>query len=108
LKKTTHLQGQGPSVVSPMTYQENKAIREVGLSKVKSILHCETNQHRGFLTFLRSMKVHLVLHVSLLESYHVSTIPGRIHDPPPPIHNDGEHEYEVEDMLDSRIFNRQF
>jgi hypothetical protein len=46
------------------------------------------------------MKVHLVLHVSLLEPYHVSTIPGRIHDPPPLIHNDGEHEYEVEYMLD--------
>jgi hypothetical protein len=54
------------------------------------------------------MKVHLVLHVSLLEPYHVSTIPGRIHDPPPPIHNDGEHEYEVEDMLDSRISNHHF
>jgi hypothetical protein len=54
------------------------------------------------------MKIHLVFHVSLLEPYHMSTIPGRIHDPPPPIEIDGEHEYEVEDILDSRIFNCQF
>jgi hypothetical protein len=42
-----------------------------------------------------SMKIHLVFHVSSLELYHVSTIPGTIHDPPPPIKVDGEHEYEM-------------
>jgi hypothetical protein len=31
-----------------------------------------------------------MFHVSLLEFYHTSTIPGRIHDPPPPIQIDGE------------------
>jgi hypothetical protein len=43
----------------------------------------------------------------LLELYHVSTIIGRIHDPFPPIEVDGEQEYEVEDILDSIIYNRQ-
>jgi hypothetical protein len=48
-----------------------------------------------------------MFHVSLLKPYHASTIPGRIHDPPPPIDVDGEHEYEVEDILNSRILNCQ-
>jgi hypothetical protein len=54
------------------------------------------------------MKIHLVFDVFLLEPYHASTIPGRIHDPPPPIDVDGEDEYEVKDILDSRIPNCQF
>ncbi len=49
--------------------------------------------------------IHLMFHVSLLEPYHASTIPGRIHDPVPPIEVDDEHEYEVENILDSRISN---
>ncbi len=57
---------------------------------------------------LRFMKIHLVFGVSWLEPYHASTILGRIHDPPPsPIEIDSEHEYEVEDILDSKISNRQ-
>jgi len=53
------------------------------------------------------MKIHLVFHVSLLEPYHTSTILGRICDPPPPIKVNGEQEYEMEDILDSKIFNHQ-
>jgi hypothetical protein len=55
--------------------------------------------------FLGSMIIH---HVSLLEFYHTSTIPRRIHDSPPPIEIDGEHEYEMENILDSTISNCQF
>jgi hypothetical protein len=39
---------------------------------------------------------------------HLPLYIGRIHDPPPPIEINGEHEYEVEDILDSRIFHCQF
>ncbi len=53
------------------------------------------------------MKIHLMFHVSLLEPYRASTNPLRIHDPPPFIEVDGEQEYEVDDILDSRIYNRQ-
>jgi hypothetical protein len=51
--------------------------------------------------FIGFMKIHLVFHVSLLELYLASTIPRRIHDPPPPIEVDDEQEYEMEDILDS-------
>jgi hypothetical protein len=41
------------------------------------------------------MKIHPMFDVSLLEPYHVSTIPRRIHDPLPPIDVDGEQDYEM-------------
>jgi hypothetical protein len=53
------------------------------------------------------MPINLVFHVSLLEFYHMSTIQRRIHDPLPPIEVDGEQEYEVEDILNSKICNHQ-
>jgi hypothetical protein len=49
------------------------------------------------------MKIHPMLHIFLLEPYHVSTIPRRIHDPPPPIEVNGEQGYEMEDILDSWV-----
>ncbi len=108
MKGTTQLQGQGPSLLSMITYQDNKAIRKVGSLETKSIPHCETNQCHGFqLKLPNSMKIHHVFHVSLLEPYHMFTIPRKIHDPFPPIEVNGEHEYEVEDILDSKIFNCQ-
>ncbi len=57
--------------------------------------------------FPSSMKIHHVYHVSLLEFYHASTNPERIHDPPPLIEVYGEHEYEVKDILDSWVSNHQ-
>jgi hypothetical protein len=33
--------------------------------------------------------------------------PITIHDPLPPIEIDGEQEYEVDDILDSKIYNHQ-
>lgn len=49
------------------------------------------------------MQIHPIFHVSLLEPYHVSSIPGRVQDPPLPIEIDGIPEFEVEEILDSRI-----
>jgi hypothetical protein len=55
--------------------------------------------------FHPSMKIHPMFHVSLLEPYHMSTILGRIHDPPSPIKTNGEQKYDVQYILDSRVFN---
>jgi hypothetical protein len=54
-----------------------------------------------------SMKIHSMFHVSLLEPYHVTTILGKTHKPPPPIIINGEQEYEVEEILNSRISHFQ-
>jgi uncharacterized protein YifN (PemK superfamily) len=82
------------------TYQNNKAIKEVGFLIIKQI-----NVVAFKFKLPSSMKMHHVFHVSLLKLYHVSTIPRRIHEPLPPIEVEGEQKYEVEDILDSKISN---
>lgn len=54
------------------------------------------------LTLPSSMKVHPVFHVSLLISTVNDPIPGQITPIPPPVEVEGESEWEVEDILDSR------
>jgi len=107
LKGINHLKGWGLSLASITTYQNNKAIREVGLSKVRSILHCETNQCHGFPIqaskfYENPSYVSCFLIGTLPHVYH----PKKNHDPPPPIEVDGEEEYEMEDILNLRISNR--
>lgn len=50
-----------------------------------------------------TMKIHPVFHVSLLEPVHHDMIPGRIHEPPPPIIINDTEEYEVEAILSRRV-----
>ena len=50
-----------------------------------------------------SMRIHPVFHVSLLEPFKQNDIPGRVQDPSPPVIVDDYEEYEVEEILDSRI-----
>jgi hypothetical protein len=51
----------------------------------------------------KTMKLHPVFHVSLLEPYKSSNIPDRTRDPPPPVVVNNEEEYEVQEILDSRL-----
>jgi len=51
--------------------------------------------------------MHPVFHVSQLETAHQSSTPNRVQPPPPPIEIDGEVEYEVEEILDSKIDKRR-
>ena len=48
------------------------------------------------------MKIHPVFHISLLEPYKSSLIPGRIIPPPPPVEVMTDTEWEVESILDSK------
>jgi hypothetical protein len=80
------------------TYQNNKAIKKVNLDHQRLgpfLIVKQINVVVFQFKFPSFMKIHLAFHVSLLELYHASTIPGIIHDPPPPIEVDSEHEYEV-------------
>ena len=54
-----------------------------------------------------SMKIHPVFHISLLERFIESDIPGRIQPPSPPVIIKNQIEYEVEDILDSKILRKR-
>lgn len=56
----------------------------------------------------KSMRIHPVFHVQLLHRHHKNTIPGRVQPEPQPVVIDGEQEWEVEKILDSRFFRRRF
>jgi hypothetical protein len=49
-----------------------------------------------------TIEVHDVFHVSLLEPYCKSTVPGRHQPPSPPEEVEGEENWEVELVADSR------
>ncbi|CDO77965.1 hypothetical protein BN946_scf184971.g15 [Trametes cinnabarina] len=51
--------------------------------------------------------VHLVFHVSQLEPATPNVIPGRVQPPPPPVIVDGEPEYEISEILDSKLDRRR-
>ena len=54
-----------------------------------------------------SMKsVHPVFHVSQLEPAVPNVIPNRVQTPPPPVKVDGEPEYEISEILDSKVDRR--
>ena len=55
----------------------------------------------------RSMRIHPVFHVSLLEPHVANTFPGRNVAPPPPLHVDGLPEFEVHKILDSKFLRRK-
>ena len=52
-------------------------------------------------------RIHDVFHVSLLEPYYSSSIEGRQLLPPPPVQLPTGEEYEVDQILDSRVLRRQ-
>jgi hypothetical protein len=54
-----------------------------------------------------TMKIHPVRHVSELEMAADDAYPGQQVPPPPPVEVDGEQEWEVEEVLDSRMRHRK-
>ena len=50
--------------------------------------------------------VHPVFHVSMLEPATPNTIPNRVQSPPPPVKINGEVEYEIAEVLDSKVDRR--
>lgn len=63
----------------------------------------KVSSHAYKLELPKSMKsIHPVFHVRLLEPFIPNSIPNRRQPPPPPIEIDGNAEYEVSEILDSR------
>jgi len=53
-----------------------------------------------------SMRIHPVFNVSLLRPVAGTPLPGQVQPPPPPVEVDGLEEWEVEEVVDSRIDRR--
>ena len=51
----------------------------------------------------KSIKIHPVFHTSLLVPHIPNVIPNREQPPPPPLMIEGENEYEIEKILDSKM-----
>jgi len=62
--------------------------------------------HAYKLNLATSMKIHPVFHISLLEPASADPLPGQIQPPPPPVIIEDEPEWEVEEILDSRIVGK--
>jgi len=50
-----------------------------------------------------SMAIHNTFHISLHEPYQDNRFPSEIKEPPPPIQIEGEDEYELDEIIDSRL-----
>ena len=75
--------------------------KRLGPFKVESKV--SDNAYR--LTLPHSMRfLHPVFHVSLLSLHRANSIPNRTQPPPPPVEVDGENEYFVDAILDSRKY----
>ncbi|KAH0612978.1 uncharacterized protein H6S33_009358 [Morchella sextelata] len=72
--------------------------KRIGPYNVKRIV----NPYAYELELPRSMKIHPIFHVSLLSPDVNDPLPGQQQLPPPPVEIEGEEEWEVEDILDSR------
>ncbi|KAH8145182.1 uncharacterized protein LAJ45_10742 [Morchella importuna] len=72
--------------------------KRIGPYSIKRIV----NPYAYELELPRSMKTHPVFHVSLLSPEAGNPLPGQQQSPPPPVEIEGEEEWEVEDIVDSR------
>ena len=75
-------------------------VKNLGPFKITEIVNSRSVRLQLPATMAR---LHPVFHVSLLEPYRANTIPGRTAPPPPTIEIDGNQEFEVEEILDSKL-----
>jgi len=74
------------------------------LGKFRIIQKVSSHSYKLYLP--TSMKIHPVFHISLLEPASTDPLPGQIQPPPPPVIIEDEPEWEVEEILDSRIVRK--
>jgi len=88
------------------TTRPSKKLSEKYLGPFEVI--AKPGSHSYTLRLSEAMKaIHPVFHVSQLEPFTPNTIPNRIQPPPPPVIIDGELEFEISEILDSKIDKRR-
>ncbi|SOV06814.1 uncharacterized protein UDID_17924 [Ustilago sp. UG-2017a] len=76
--------------------------RRLGPFSVSEVI----SSHAYRLQLPPSMKIHNMFHVDRLEPYVANTIPNRVQPPLPPVEVKSDLEYEVEQILDSKVDHR--
>src|SRR6266508_1981194 len=88
------------------TRRPTKKLAEKYLGPYKLIAQVGT--HSFTLKLPKALRsVHPVFHVSMLEPHTVSSIPNRTDPPPAPVEVDGDLEYEIAEVLDTKIDKRR-
>ena len=88
------------------TTRPSKKLSEKYLGPYEII--AQPGTHSFTLRLPESMRaIHPVYHVSMLEPAHPNTIPNCIQPPPPPVKIEGDLEYEIDEILDSKIDKRR-
>ncbi|MBW0503455.1 hypothetical protein O181_043170 [Austropuccinia psidii MF-1] len=87
--------------------RENLKLPKTGLRDPFPILKKVSTYSYHLKLPAQSKSIHSVFHISLLEPVKTSTIPNRHQGPPPPIMIEVEEEWEVSQILDSKLGRRK-
>jgi transposase InsO family protein len=79
----------------PCAKLDYKRLGPFKIAKLVGLVACQLELPPQF-------KIHNVFHVSLLEPYHDNPIPERHREPPVPVKIEGQEEFEVQEVLDSK------
>ena len=88
-----------------MTFHQENQIKNTHQETVRKMIVSFSNLEESQYSCLPSQwkSIHPVFHISLLEPVRTSTIPNRHQEPPPPIIIEEEEEWEVSQILDSKL-----
>jgi len=88
-----------PRTIKPTSPSKKLDYKKIGPFRILAKIGTSTYK----LALPPSMAIHNTFHISLLEPYQDNRVPSQIKELPPPIQIEGEDEYELEEIIDSRL-----
>jgi hypothetical protein len=83
------------ATIRPCAKLDYKSLGPFKIAKLVGLMACQLELPPQF-------KIHNVFHVPLLEPYHENPIPERHREPLVPVEIEGQEEFEVQEVLDSK------
>jgi len=103
-KPNSNLQSEDMVWLLPRNIKTTRPSKKLDYKKIgpfKIVAKIGTSAYK--LALPPSMGIHNTFHISLLEPYQDNRFPSQIKEPPPPIHIEGEDEYELDKIINSRL-----